>query len=251
MKRNIQDFPISLDAMFKLFSAFSKAIYKDLDTNKLILFEIDSLKDRTIIEEIILSGREKSKILSNKSKSLLFYINQYIAPDNGELSFRFIVGQKKANGVLLETDIIRYSEIKTDCGDLALLLKVLNDKYQMETYKKEQNQKSLKFQHSMMLLEEKDLRIFLSNRIIVNATEGFIAQGSKKYLTSFEQKQVIYTYEVYKRQYDFYPCKIDDGEQRKEAETKNSYYKPILDLCEKVAKEFGFELEAKKQEATE
>lgn len=206
---------MSIENILKIFSSVSNMCIK-LSANDLILFEVYGENNKLKIQEFI--GED---ILSNKSKPLIFSVN-LTGIERGVISF--YIYQQNAIADYIE----KVTHVNRMPYELFVLLKPIqverinNTMFDLLYQKLEQDNKKLK--EELLLLDEDALKGYL---------KGSWSGGIQK-------KQVVYTYEYYRSQYDSSVECIEDGEQRKKAEKQNQEVKSFLDLCRSISKKYDF-----------
>ncbi|MDD4151505.1 MAG: hypothetical protein PHR68_02740 [Candidatus Gracilibacteria bacterium] len=223
MKREIFSVEMTLAEIFNLFYRFSKIAIKMIDSKNVILFEIKDFQQKNEIAKKLMESAVRQnpkangkRILSNKRKSL--FLKASIVKNSFRDMWRFEICQPNARGIIIDkyTSFFSFSDINSE---MLLLFSLMTNQYLAEMQNQELKNElgNLKlsqkaFEDSIMFLDQDSIRI-LSRRV---------------YITTFEKKQLKYTYEKQLNSYDEHSSKIDDGKQRQEVEERNAIIKRNL-----------------------
>jgi len=182
--------------------------------------------DRYKLEDFLNLGlKQKYTLVSNKAKSVVVYFrgktSKHISEYNGQFDFWTIKIYQRNSRSSIFISAFKLKQM----GKYYHIFKVFDLAYRLESEKKALEnaleEKTKKIYLDFLSLEEEDLEIFLD----------------RDNLTSFEKKQVLFSYqEDILDCYDFYPERIDNQKQYQSAIEYNLELEPLKALYEKVAK---------------
>jgi len=216
---------IGLEYVLSIFEVNSNLSYK-VNDNEFILFEIYDLDKAKEVEDIFLGfSNTKKRIITNhqgkKPLILSFRFRQNRVKDMWE----FLIYQKKSRGIILN----KFSTTESLPLKLFEIIKPIeNDiSYNKKFVLLENNFNNTFKKHEMevFLLKSKDLKII----------------SSRSEITSFEKKQILFTYVYYNSMYDENVSKIDDNDLYKTTLSLNKKVKPILDEVMKCMLKYKIE----------